>query len=192
MRRIILYLLAASSLGAGQSTHHSSRDSSRSLEDVARIATAMIDGDVCTHIQTKRSIEYMLKKDPRDPWIASDNYDVNAGPFIQTKKTLMRLAQLCPKACDVNLWMRVASRPDRIQIVIRNVHEMSQFWKWGDMDQEMPPEMKRVLDTAERVTVRQKPGMTSVLAPVYDSLRDVVALVEVVSENSPDPRENVK
>jgi hypothetical protein len=152
----------------------------------------MIDGDLCTHIQTKRSIEYMSKKDPQDPWIASDNYDVNDVPFIQTKKTLIRLAQLCPSACDVNLWMRVPARPNRVQIVIRNVHEISQFWKWGDMDQEMPPEMKRVLDNAERVTVQRKSGMTSVLAPVFDSLGDTVALVEVVTEMNPDPRENVK
>jgi hypothetical protein len=192
MHRIMFWLLAASCLCEAQSTSGSSKHSSRTIEDVARIATVMLDGDVCTHIQTRRSIEYMSKKNPRDPWIASDNYDVNDGPFIQTKKTLMRLAQLCPAACDVNLWMRVPARPDRIQIVIRNVHEISQFWKWGDMDQEMPPEMKRVLDTAEPVTVRQKPGMTSVLAPVYDSLRNVTALVEVVSENNPDPRENVK
>lgn len=192
MRRIVFSLLVASCFCWAQSASDTSRSSSPSLEDVARIATVMIDGDVCTHIQTKRSIEYMSKKDPRDPWIAADNYDVNDGPFIQMKKTLIRLAHLCPAACDVNLWMRVPSRPDRIQIVIRNVHEMSQFWKWGDMDQAMPPEMKRVFDKRERVTVRVKPGMTSVLAPVYDSLGDVAALVEVVSENNPDPRENVK
>lgn len=192
MRRIMFYLLAAACLYRAQTALSSTRDPGRSLEDVARIATVMIDGDVCTHIQTKRSIEYTSKKDPRDPWIASDNYDVNDGPFIQTKKTLMRLAQLCPTACDVNLWMRVPSRLDRIQIVIRNVHEISQFWKWGDMDQAMPAEMNRVLETGERVTVRQKAGITSVLAPVYDSLGNVVALVEVVSENNPDPRENVK
>lgn len=191
MRRIMCHVFAAGCLWV-QSAHSSSRDSGRTLEDVARIATVMIDGDICMHIQTKRSIEYMSKKDPRDPWIASDNYDVNDRPFIQTKKTLIRLAQLCPSACDVNLWMRVPSRPDRIQIVIRNVHEMSQFWKWGDMDQEMPPEMKRVLETGERVTVRRTPGMISILAPVYDSLGNVAALVEVVSENDPDPRENVK
>ncbi len=188
MQRILLYLFAAGWLCGAQLTY----GSNRSLEDVARIATVMVDGDICTHIQTKRSIEYMSKKDPRDPWIASDNYDVNDGPFIQTKKTLIRLAQLCPSACDVNLWMPVPSRPDRVQILIRNVHEISQFWKWGDMDQEMPPEMKRVLEHAEFVTVRRKAGMTSVLAPVYNSLEDVVALVEVVSESNPDPRENVK
>ena len=192
MRLPMLCLLSAVCFCDAQTTSAPSKDPNRSLEDVARIAAVMIDGDLCTHIQTKRSVEYMLKKDPRDPWRAGDNYDVNADPFIQTKKTLIRLANLCPVACDVNLWMRVPSRPNRVQVVIRNRHELSQFWKWGDMDQEMPPEMARVLNSAERVTVRQKPGMTSVLAPVYESLGDVVALAEVVSQSDPDPRENVK
>ena len=58
---------------------------------------------------------------------------------------------------------------------------MSQFWTWGALHQEMPAEMKRVLETGERVTVNRRPGMTSVLAPVYDSLGDIVGLVEVVS-----------
>jgi DNA-binding IclR family transcriptional regulator len=44
----------------------------------------------------------------------------------------------------------------------------------------MFPEMQKVFETGERVTVRKRPGMTSVLAPVRDSLGDVVGLVEVV------------
>jgi hypothetical protein len=88
--------------------------------------------------------------------------------------------------------MPIPSDPPRIQILIRNVHEMSQFWTWGDLHQEMPPEMKRVLDTGERVTVSRRAKMISVLAPVYDSVGDIVSLVEVVSQAGQDPRENVK
>ncbi len=162
------------------------------LDDVARIATAMLDGDICQHIETSRSIGFRNRKDPRDPWAASDNYDVDAGAFTSTKKVLMRVARLCPSACDVNLWMPVKADTPRIQILIRNVNEMSQFWTWGALDQEIPAEMKRVLETGERVTVNRRPGMTSVLAPVYDSTGDIVGLVEAVSQTRPDPRENVK
>jgi hypothetical protein len=162
------------------------------LDRVARIATAMVDGDVCRRVQSARSAKLLLEQDPRDPFKASDNFDVNDDAFIATKKTLMRLARLCPSACDVNLWMPVPSSPPRVQILIRNVYEMSQFWKWGDLHQEMPPEMKQVLDTGQRQAVRRRPGMISVLAPVYDSLGDIAGLVEVVSQTSPDPRENVK
>ena len=179
-------LLAAPGLFAQQDSR------ATTLDRVAQVATAMIDGDICRRIQTPRSAQYLLRKDARDPWRASDNFDVNDEAFIQTKKTLMRLARLCPEACDVNLWMPIPSDPPRIQILIRNVHEMSQFWTWGDLHQEMPAEMKRVLDTGERVTVTRRPRMISVLAPVYDSVGDVVCLVEVVSQAGPDPRENVK
>jgi hypothetical protein len=165
---------------------------STALDRVAQVATVMIDGDTCRRIQTPRSSQYLLQKDARDPWRASDNFDVNDEAFIQTKKTLMRLARLCPEACDVNLWMPIPSDPPRIQILVRNVHEISQFWTWGDLHQEMPPEMKRVLDTGERMIVSRQPRMISVLAPVYDSVGDIVGLVEVVSQASPDPRENVK
>lgn len=167
-------------------------DPAASLDRVAQVATVMVDGDVCTRIETARSRRFALEKDPRDPWRAADNYDVNDAAFISTKKTLMRLARLCDAPCDVNLWMPLAPDLSRVQVVIRNVHEMSQFWPWGALNQEMPQEMKRVLQTGERVTVRRKPQMMSVLAPVYDSLGDIVGLVEVVSQTRPDPRENVK
>jgi hypothetical protein len=179
-------LLAATCLLAQQD------DRATALDRVARISTVMVDGDICRRIQTPRSARYLLQKDARDPWIASDNFDVNDEAFIQTKKTLMRLARLCPEACDVNLWMPVPSDPPRIQIMVRNVYEISQFWRWGDLYQEIPPEMKRVLETGERITVRRKPGMISVLAPIYDSLGDIAGLVEVVSQIERDPRENVK
>jgi hypothetical protein len=169
-----------------------SGDRAKDIDRVAQVASVMVDGDICRHIQTPRSRELMLKKDPRDPWSASDNFDVDHAAFLQTKKTLMRLARLCPSACDVNLWMPVPANPPRIQVLIRNVHEMSQFWNWGDLHQEMPPEMKRVLDTGERVTVVRKRGMISVLSPVSDSLGDIVGLVEVVTQEQVDPRENVK
>ncbi len=162
------------------------------LAEVARIATVMVDGDACNRIQTPRSQQYMLKKDPRDPWVGGDNFDVDQAAFTQVKKTLMRLARLCPETCDVNLWMPVKTDPPQIQVLIRNVHEMSQFWSWGALRQEMPSEMKRVLETGEQVSVSHKPGMVSVLAPVYDSLGGIVGLVEVASQTRPDPRENVK
>lgn len=191
MRSITVFLLATSPLLMGQPVV-SSEARAQELERVAKAATALVDGDVCLHIQTRRSLEFLQKNDPRDPWIASDNFDVDHAAYIQTKKTLMRLARLCPEACDVNLWMPVEGNPPRVQILIRNVYEMSSFWTWGDLHQPMPEEMRRVLATGERVTFRGKRGMISVLAPVYDSLNNIVAVVEVVSQEKRDLQENVK
>lgn len=162
------------------------------LDDVARVASAMVDGEACKRIVTDRALQNILKVDKRDPFLASDNYDVNHEPFVQTKKTLIRLSRLVDFPCDVNLWMPLPTQPPRIHIVIRNVNEMSQFWVWGELHQEMFPEMKQVLDTGRRLTVTNKPGWLSVLAPVRDSLGDIVGLVEVVARQAPNPRENVK
>jgi hypothetical protein len=162
----------------------------KQLDEVARIAAVMVDGDACKRIVTPRALEAMAKVDPRDRWAGSDNYDVDHAAFLQTKKTLMRLARLAPFPCDVNLWMPLA--PDRVHIVIRNQNEMSQFWTWGALHQPMFPPMKIVLENGRRVTVKEKPGYISVLAPVSDSLGDIVGLVEVVTQTTPDSHENVK
>jgi hypothetical protein len=168
------------------------RDVAAELDDIARVATVMVDGDVCRRIVTPRALEYMFRKDPRDQWLAGDNYDVNDAAFVATKKTLIRLSRLAPFPCDVNLWMPIAGQPDKVRVVIRNANEMSQFWPWGKLYQDMIPQMKQVLDGGRRLTVTEKPGWISVLAPVYDSLGDVVALVEVVSQKRLNPHDNVK
>lgn len=152
------------------------------LQEIARVATVMIDGDVCQHIVTQRALEHMLHSDPRDKWQAGDNYDVHAVPFIQTKKTLIRLAMLAPYPVDVNLWMPVPNTQD-IQVVVRNKYNLSQFWH-GGLEQAMPPEMQEVLQTGKTLTSQKSPGMVSVLAPVRNSMSEIVGLVEVVSSTA--------
>ncbi len=164
----------------------------RNLDEVARVATVMIDGAVCQRIMTDRSLKQVFVEDPKDRWAASDNFDVNHEPYIQTKKTLIRLSRLCSVPCDVNLWMPFETNPDKVQILIRNANELSQFWPWGALHQDMIPEMKQVLKTGERETVVKRTGMISVLAPVYNSLGDIVALVEVVSRERHAPEDSVR
>jgi len=185
MKHLLLFLFLTSLVRAQAPRQNA-------LDEVARVASVMVDGDIARRIQTPRSLAAMLERNPKDSSAAGDNYDVDHQAFLSTKKTLMRLMRLCASPCDVNLWMPVPTDPPRIQILVRNVNEMSQFWPWGALHQEMPPEMKRVLDDGVRLTVRRRPGMISVLAPVFDSLGDIVALVEVVSQQRPDPQENVK
>lgn len=161
------------------------------LDEVARIASIMVDGEECKRIQKKEVIHEMFHPDPRDKWSAADNYAVNHEPYIRVKKTLIRLSQLTELPCDVNLWMPLP-QDNKVHIVIRNSKEMSQFWPWGALMQDMPAPMKKVLETGERVRVSQRPGMVSVLAPVRDSLGDIVAFVEVVGTEKLNQHENVK
>lgn len=160
------------------------------LDYIARAAAAMVDGDACRRIVTPRALEYMFKTDSHDRFLAGDNYDVNDAEFNAAKKILIRLARIAPFTCDVNLWMSIPDHPDKIQVVIRNAHEISQFWVFGAIDQDLFPPMKTVLETGRRVTVKQRPGMISILGPVYDSMGDVVGLVEVVSHTSPAVHED--
>ena len=164
----------------------------RELEDAARVASVMVDGDACRKIVTARAIDYLLRTDPKDRFLASDNYEVNHDVFDSVKKTLIRISRLVSFPADGNLWMPIPGQPDKIRVVIRNANELSQFWPWGALYQDMIPEMKTVLATGRRITVTQKPGWVSVLAPVSDSLGDIVAVVEVASQRQLDPQGNVK
>jgi hypothetical protein len=69
---------------------------------------------------------------------------------------------------------------------------MSQFWPWGKLFQETPGPMLEVLRDGKSVTVEGKSGFLSVLAPVRNSLDEIVGLVEVVTKTPLDMRENVK
>jgi hypothetical protein len=164
----------------------------RDLNEIARVAASMVDGDICERIVTARALRYMSHPDPRDQYADGDNYDVDDDAFIRTKKTLIRLANLADYPVDVNLWMPLKGDPPRVQVVIRNKYEMSQFWDWGKLNQPMFPAMKAVLETGRPMTVKEKPTFVSVLAPVRNSLGQIVGLVEVVGQTTNDARENVK
>jgi hypothetical protein len=164
----------------------------RELQEVARIATVMVDGDLCQRIMTDRALKKLFIKDPEDQWAGADNFDVNAEAFIQTKKTLMRLARLQSYPVDCNLWMLFKEDPRRIQILIRNQYEMSQFWNWGVLFQDIPPDMASVIASGKPKTVAGKNDLLSVLTPVYNSLGDIVGLVEIVARARMDWQENVK
>jgi len=88
--------------------------------------------------------------------------------------------------------MTIEGHPGKIQLVIRNKNEMSQFWNWGELYGDMVPQMETVLKTGRRVTITSKQDWVSVLAPVHNSLGDVVGLIEAVSRARADTHENVK
>ena len=179
-------------LGVPKLSPDASVDMKRELDDVARVGSVVVDGDVCQKIVTQRAKEFLFAKDPRDEFLAGDNYDVDDVAFNTVKKTLARLSHLSSFPADVNLWMPIEGHSGKIQLVIRNKNEMSQFWNWGELYGDMVPQMETALKTEQRVTVTSKPGWISVLAPVHNSLGDVVGLIEAVSRIKVDVHENVK
>jgi len=194
----ILYLIVLSvsftfaTVGIPKLSPEASVAMQKELEDVARVGSVMVDGDVCQKIVTEQAKGFLFATDPRDRFLAGDNYDVDDVAFNTVKKTLTRLSHLASFPADVNLWMPIEGHPGKIQLVIRNRNEMSQFWNWGELYGDMIPQMETVLKTGQRVTVTNKPDWISVLAPVYNSLGDVVGLIETVSQVKVDAHENVK
>lgn len=189
--RVVLSLALAAP-GHAQVPAQAAEPMQKELDDIARVGSVMVDGDVCQRIVTPRALQSLFATDPRDPWVASDNYDVDDASFNAVKKTLTRLSHLATFPVDVNLWMPIAGHPDKIHIVVRNKNEMSQFWPWGALYQDMLPPMETVLKTGKRLTVASQPGWISVLAPIYNSLGDIAGLIEAVSRVQTDAHENVK
>jgi hypothetical protein len=194
--RVMLYLILLGGVILGNANLFAQQRTkellARDLEEVAHVASVMIDGDVCERIMTPRALQKMFAVDPNDRWAGSDNFDVNHEPYVQTKKMLMRLAKLLFYPVDCNLWMPFKQDPKKIQILIRNRYEMSQFWAWGDLFQDQTPKMAEVLATGKPQTIVQEGDFVSVLTPVFNSLGDAVGLVEVVSRLEPNPQEHVK
>jgi hypothetical protein len=192
----ILYLLVSSftlaALGSAQANPEAPADMQKELDAMARVGSVMVDGDVCQRIVTQRAKDLLFASDPRDQFLAGDNYDVDDASFNAVKKTLTRLSHLASFPADVNLWMPIEGHPGKIQMVVRNKNEMSQFWTWGALHQDLVPQMATVLKTGQRLTVANRPGWISVLAPVYNSLGDIVGLIEAVSRVKADAHENVK
>ena len=99
----------------------------RELDDAARVASVMVDGDACRRIVTARAMDYLLRTDGEDRFLASDNYEVNYSAFDTVKKTLIRISRLVSFPADANLWMPIPGDPHKIRVVIRNSNELSQF-----------------------------------------------------------------
>jgi len=149
-----------------------------SAEQIAQMATAMMDGDECLRIVTKRAADKLIHRDDRDPWAAGDNYDVDAKVFERVKKTMLRLQTLAPSGTGLNLWLKVTGDPKLMQVAIRLAPGDSSFFI-GQMTQTLPAEFAQVFAGGTQATVQIKPGLRSVLSPVHNSLGDVTAVIEV-------------
>src|SRR5438045_7033787 len=74
----------------------------KELQDVARVGSVMLDGDVCQKIVTEQAKGFLFATDSRDRFLAGDNYDVDDVAFNTVKKTLTRLSHLASFPADVN------------------------------------------------------------------------------------------
>ena len=133
-----------------------SRKIVQAVADVARVASAMFDGELCSQIVTERSWKWFADFDPDDKWSAHDNYDVEHGPFVAAKKTLVRLERLAPEgvALGCSLWLPVPTLPGRATCVVQNGGP-ARWQQFGTLHVEITDHMRRALEAGEFKAFRE-------------------------------------
>ncbi|MCX7591564.1 MAG: hypothetical protein N2255_08055 [Kiritimatiellae bacterium] len=159
------------------------------LREIARVASVMFDGELCHQIVTERAWKALHNVDPDDPYVVSDNYDVEHGPFIAAKKTLLRLERLAPATIAVScaLWVPVPTFPGDVALIVWN-HKLSRWWKGRPWHLPTTPEMVAAMTSGQVQDVPDDDsGITTVIAPVRDSFKEVSGFIEVSASSLPLP-----
>jgi hypothetical protein len=157
----------------------------RSLHEIARAVTCMVDGEVVKEVVTERAQEKVFMIDPKDKWAAGDNWDYNQEPYVKVKQTLERACCLAAGQVGCNLYMPSAYKPAKWLHLMNTLYGAKQMLsRPGDMVYDPEPELLKVFMTGQRLEVSRNEGTYSVLTPVYDSLGQITAVVEVCTREA--------
>ncbi len=148
------------------------------LLDAAQVAAVMVDGDLAGRIVSERSWRYIRTPNPKYRFMTGDYYDVDHASFLLMKKTLLRLGRLAGFPCGTSLWLPVPGAKGQVSCVVQN-GKLHRYYRFGASNQPTPPEMARCLKTGRVVAAPADRDYVTVLAPVRDSLGDVVGVVEL-------------
>jgi ribosomal protein L11 methylase PrmA len=155
------------------------------LSRLAQIAAALLDGEEIRRIITETAMHYLANPDPEHRFLSGDYFDVDAELFLRTKKLLLRIARLGRVEVSASVWAPVPDT-DAVTAALHNgVHH--RYYAFGQGSLPTPQEMRDVLQGGQlrRLAPDEKhPALATVLAPVRDSLGDVVAVVELTAPAS--------
>jgi hypothetical protein len=156
------------------------RKTLRALVEAARVASVMIDGDEAGRTITARAMQYIAHPDPEYPFLSGDYYDVDQPVFLRMKKTLLRLERLLDFPCSASLWVKVEGLEGHVTLAVQN-GSIHRYYRFGEAQIELPAEMAECIDKGQiTVAPLEHPlQMLTVLAPVFDSLGDIVGVVEL-------------
>ncbi len=151
----------------------------RAMEGVARVASVMVDGDEAARIIARRAMRYIAEPDPDYRTLAGDYYDVDHATFLRMKKLLLRLERLLDFTCSTSLWVPVEGSTGYMTLAVQN-GSIHRYYRFGQLRMETPAEMAECIKAAEPVVAPlEDPTRTlTVLAPAFDSLGDVTAVIE--------------
>ncbi|MCW8130093.1 MAG: DUF4091 domain-containing protein [Planctomycetota bacterium] len=138
----------------------------------------------CLKIVPEKYVPLLFRKDPRDPWADSDNYNVDPAAFDKVKRMLALIAAGAPYKLDCNLWLVLTREPLVVHAAIRQVNGRSVHYQWGALHNKPEGEQAQVLETGQvAVAAREGNGPSSVLVPILHE-KKVVGWFEVCANFS--------
>ncbi len=150
------------------------------LARLGEIAAGILDGEEVKAIITDRAMYYIANPDPQFRYLSGDYFDVDHGLFLRTKKLLLRIARLGKVQVDTSVWVPVPGTGAVTVAVQNGVHH--RYYRFGQIKLDTPPEMKEVFQSGEvRTLGPDARGWVTALAPVRDSLGEVVAVAELTA-----------
>ncbi len=152
------------------------------LREAARVAGVMIDGELAKNILSERAMRYIKSPNPKFPHMTGDYVDVDHDNFLLMKKTLLRLGRLVGFPCGTSLWLPVPGKKNKVTCVVQNL-KLHRYYRFAAPSQPAAPEMSRCMKTGKVVLAPADKDLVTTLAPVRDSLGDVVGVVEFCSPN---------
>jgi len=149
------------------------------LKEVARVAEVMVDGEEAQGVITDRAYHYLAHPDPKFKHMVGDYFDVDLDGFLRAKKTLMRLERLLDFPCSTSFWLKVKDLEDQLTLLLHN-GKLSRWYVFGAGTTPLEGELKNCIKTGEILVLEPNEAEERVtaLAPVRDSLGDVVGAIE--------------
>jgi len=148
------------------------------LTRLADIAAGILDGEEVKAIVNPRALAHIARPDPEHPFLAGDYFDVDHAMFLRTKKMLLRIARLSDRPVSGSAWVPVPES-EQVTVAVHNgAHH--RYYRFGQAGLDTPAEMKEVFRSGQ---VQAAPPdaagrLATALAPIRDSLGDVVAVAE--------------
>lgn len=151
------------------------------LTRLADIAAGIIDGEDAKRIVTEQAMHYVANPDPKFPYQTGDYYDVDHEVFLCVKKLLLRIAALSKLTVSGSVWVPVPGGKMATVALHNGVHH--RWYAFGAQSLPTPPDIEAVFKSGKVRRVRAARGdkLATSLAPIRDSLGDVVAVVELTA-----------
>ena len=149
------------------------------LVHVGEIARVLLDGDEASRIITGDAMYHLANESEEFRHLTLDHYNVDGPTFVRMKKLLLRLERLADVPVNSSLWVPVGTT-GRVTVALQNGN-VNRFYEFGQRSIEMPDAMVRCFKEAVVVELPPEDGkaLVTALSPVFDSMEEVAAVLEL-------------